>query len=368
MCSNLRNKSYCINNIQLSKEEYVEQMNNIDFGSYNTIVKIKSNFAKLKLSSIHRFARIVNSYNSTGDNIDHGKNAFYCFDASGGIEDSKDVFWAAKGVKDSYSSGPGLGMATQAYESFDGGAGGGSFFFCSVVYYSQNVEYSFNCYNCTNVFACLGLRNKKHCIFNRQYTKEEYEELLPLIKKHMMDMPYINSKGIVYKYGEFFPAEFSPFAYNETIAQDFYPLTKEQTEESGYLWRTLDAKTYIPTLTTNSIPDTITSIKDSILTDIIECEHKGICNDRCSTAFKIVPEELMFYRRFNIPIPRLCPGCRHYSRLRARNPMKLWHRSCMCDKEGHSHAGKCEVEFETSYAPERPEIIYCEKCYQQEVI
>ncbi|MFZ1019649.1 MAG: hypothetical protein WAN61_01490 [Minisyncoccia bacterium] len=28
---------------------------------------------------------------------------------------------------------------------------------------------------------------------------------------------------------------------------------------------------------------------------------------------------------------------------------------------------KCAVEFETSYAPERPEIVYCEKCYQQEV-
>jgi len=24
-------------------------------------------------------------------------------------------------------------------------------------------------------------------------------------------------------------------------------------------------------------------------------------------------------------------------------------------------------EFETAYAPDRPEIVYCEKCYQQEV-
>ena len=29
--------------------------------------------------------------------------------------------------------------------------------------------------------------------------------------------------------------------------------------------------------------------------------------------------------------------------------------------------GYCDVKFETSYAPGRPEIIYCEKCYQQEV-
>jgi len=69
----------------------------------------------------------------------------------------------------------------------------------------------------------------------------------------------------------------------------------------------------------------------------------------------------------NLPLPRLCPNCRHYQRLAQRNPLKLWHRQCMCKKENHEHNGKCEVEFETSYAPERPEIIYCERCYQQEV-
>jgi hypothetical protein len=46
-------------------------------------------------------------------------------------------------------------------------------------------------------------------------------------------------------------------------------------------------------------------------------------------------------------------------RIKRVNPPKLWHRKCM--KEG------CQNEFETSYAPERPEIVYCEKCYQQEV-
>jgi hypothetical protein len=40
----------------------------------------------------------------------------------------------------------------------------------------------------------------------------------------------------------------------------------------------------------------------------------------------------------------------------------------MCNKENHiNHQGKCNVEFETSYAPDRSEIVYCEKCYQQEV-
>jgi hypothetical protein len=271
-------------------------------------------------------------------------------------------------VKDSYSSGPGLGMAERAYETFDAGAGGGTLLFSSVVYYSQNTEYSFNCYNCADVFGCIGLRNKKYCILNKQYTKEEYEILLPKVKQHMIDMPYIDSMGQEYRYGEFFPIEVSPFCYNETVAQDYYPLTKEEAFKRGYAWKDSEVKNYSPTLYANNIPDSITDVDESITKDIIECAHKGECSDRCSTAFKIIPDEFTFYKRFNIPIPRLCYGCRHAARLKERNPMQLWHRSCMCDKSGHTHKGKCDVEFETSYAPERPEIIYCEKCYQQEVM
>ena len=48
--------------------------------------------------------------------------------------------------------------------------------------------------------------------------------------------------------------------------------------------------------------------------------------------------------------------------------MKLWRRSCMCIMKSHEHQEKCNNEFETSYSPDRPEIIYCEGCYQKEVI
>ena len=100
-------------------------------------------------------------------------------------------------------------------------------------------------------------------------------------------------------------------------------------------------------------------IDESIIGKVIECSHRGECTQNCTLGFKIILEELQFYRRMNLPLPHLCPNCRHYERLSQRNPMKLWHRKCM--KEG------CDNEFETSYAPERPEIVYCEKCYQKEV-
>ncbi len=36
--------------------------------------------------------------------------------------------------------------------------------------------------------------------------------------------------------------------------------------------------------------------------------------------------------------------------------------------EHHHGKGRCPNEFETSYAPDRPEIVYCESCYQSEVV
>jgi hypothetical protein len=170
---------------------------------------------------------------------------------------------------------------------------------------------------------------------------------------------------------------------------------------------------------TEDIPDHIKDVKDDIIDQIIACQHNQECNHQCTQAFKIIPQELQFYRRMNLPLPRLCPNCRHYERLKQRNPLKLWKRQCQCggkashrpdheiatpqdkdtpgaplieqdekrshfkqprclksrnDREGyqntvsHFHGDfPCPNTFETSYAPERPEIVYCEQCYNQEV-
>ena len=194
-------------------------------------------------------------------------------------------------------------------------------------------------------------------------------------------MPYTDKKGRVYKYGEFFPPELSPFSYNETIAQEYFPLTKEEAEEKGYRWKDPEKRDYQITKKPSSLPDNINDVDDSIIKEIIGCEHEGKCNEQCTEAFKIIPQGLEFYRKMNLPLPRLCPNCRHYQRIKQRNPLKLWHRKCQCagvDSDNkvyknttvHSHHGKnhCPNEFETSYSPEREEIVYCEKCYQDEVV
>ena len=172
-------------------------------------------------------------------------------------------------------------------------------------------------------------------------------------------MPYVDKVGRVYTYGEFFPMEFSPWAYNETIAQEYFPLTKDQAIEKGYRWRDVETKNYVPTMLTENIPDDITKTDDSILDEVIECAHKTNCNHNCTKAFRIIGNELQFYRKIGVPVPTLCPACRTMERLKLRLGIKLYKRNCM-------HEG-CENTFETGYPPESPEIIYCEKCYQQEV-
>ena len=329
---------------------------------------LKEKFSELYMSAVHRFANQIKTIDSTGDNLEGVKNSQYCFDASGQIEDSKYVHWAKVNTKDVYDSGPGVGMGEMMYEVFDTGIGNFRNLFTSVVYSSNEIEYAFNCYSSSNLFGCIGLRSKKYSILNKQYSKEEYEILIPKIKQHMMDMPYVDSEGRIYKYGEFFPSELSPFAYNETVAQDYFPLTKAEALSRGFRWREKSDHDYKITIKAIDLPDNLNDVPDTITNEIIGCLHEGKCEDRCTTAYRITFDELNLYRRLNVPIPRLCFGCRHDARLRKRNPMKLWHRSCMCEKSGHEHAGKCQNEFETSYAPEKPEIIYCEKCYQKEVI
>jgi hypothetical protein len=178
------------------------------------------------------------------------------------------------------------------------------------------------------------------------------------------------------------------------VAYEFYPLQKEEILGNGWEWFEKEARNYEITLKTENIPDNIKDAQDSILKETIECAHAanpqtGGCNDGCTSAFRLIPPELALYRQLGVPLPRLCPSCRHARRIRTRNPFTLWKRKCQCvgaklqasnsksqtnsnsqyqNTATHFHGdAPCPNEFETSYAPERPETVYCEQCYNAEV-
>ncbi len=365
-CVNLRHKKYCIFNEQYSKEEYEEKLKQYDFGSYSGLTKFKEEYNNFLKTQFRRYAFIYKSVNVTGDNILNCRNSKMIFDAYDKVEDSKYAIHTME-MKDGYD-GYGIGAKGESlYEGVDFGHNSARMAFGVLTHSSMDMRYTYMCYSSKNLFGCIGLRNQEYCILNKKYSKKEYEELLPKIIEHMNEMPFVDKKGRVYKYGEFFPTDLCPFAYNETIAGEYFPLNIEKAKEYDFKWKEKEHKDYDVEIKTEEIPDHINDTPDSIVGKTIECMHNGECNDQCTEAFKIVPEELQFYKRMNLALPRLCPNCRHFDRLRRRNPVKIWHRQCMCTKEHQHHAGGCKVEFETSYAPDRPEVIYCEKCYQQEV-
>jgi len=369
--TNLRNKQYYLFNQPYSKEEYFAKLKEIDFGSYEVLQQNINKFNDLRKNALRKYAQLIKTIQSTGDNLKNSKNCKECFDFSGdNYENSAFSHYIGLGLKDSYDV-YGLSRGERIYESLSLGfesTENANYMFSQVVKGSANISYSLNCTASQNLFGCTGLRSKQYCILNKQYTKEEYEALVPKIIAHMNEMPYVDKKGRVYKYGEFFPTELSPFAYNETIAQEYYPLARGQAMEKGFLWKDAEEKNYKIDISSENLPDNIKEVGDDIIGKVIGCEHKGDCTHQCTKAFKIIPQELQFYKKMILPLPRLCPNCRHYERLKQRNPLKLWHRQCMCDKLNHGHDGKCTNEFETTYAPERPEIVYCEQCYQQEVV
>ena len=367
-CVNIQKKNYYIYNVPYSKEEYEAKMKEIFPLTQAKISLVKEKAQELWKQFPQKFMHGIRTIDSSGDYITDTKNAKNCF-IGFNIEDSRYCSFVTGKMTDTYDFVNFGANSSLMYEVLQGGDQSSNLKMSHwTITDCFNIEYGLFLNNCKDCFGCVGLKKKQYCILNKQYTKEEYFALRSKIMAEMDSHPYIDAKGREYKYGEFFPIEQSPFAYNDSTAQEFFPLTKEEALAKGYPWREPDARNYAITMQSLDLPQAIEDTPTTITSEIIGCEHGGKCTEQCTTAFKIVPEELAFYKRLNLPIPHLCPNCRHHQRLQFRNPMKLWHRQCMCEVTGHGHEARCSNEFETSYAPDRDEVVYCEGCYQKEVM
>ena len=352
-CVNLRNKSYYFFNKPLTKEEYEDKIKQYINGSYSDLEKTKEEVKKFWELFPNKFYIGNKNTNSTGDRLFNTKNVgdSYFVRNAENVRFCQDVWAKTANCYDYSVWGDG---AENIYECMTCGLG------------IFNLKYCFNCWencyeleycayvlNSKNCFGCVGLYKNEYCILNKQYTKEEYEALLPRIKKHMVDMPYVDKKGRVYKYGEFFPQETSPTGYNESLANNFFPLTQEETEKNSYIFNPVIRKDYQITLFNTNIPNNINEVLDTILKEIIDCKS-------CRRPYNIISMELDFYRKMNLPVPRLCHDCRFLERFTLIKPPIFYKRKCMNQN--------CNTEFKTNYSSSDTEIIYCEKCYQQEVI
>jgi len=296
-CFNLSNKKYFIFNEEYSKEEYFN--------------KIKELF---KIYSLEK-------YNDFSKNMVVKSNI---------IERSENVLWDK--IKDSKN-------VKFSFEIND----------------CENIFYSVSCKMCKNCFLCEWLQNKQYCILNKQYTKEEYNKLIPKI---------IEKMKVDWEWWEFFSANLSPFWYNETVAQEYFPLNKEEILKQNFNYSDYEppfpkVEKIIPA---EKLPKNIVDIPEDILNWAIECEVS-------KKPFKIISQELEFYRKHNLPIPRKHPDIRHLERMRQRNPRKLFDRKCTRNVSGEVPLGydECWKNIKITYSSDREEIVICEDCYNKKI-
>ena len=348
-CTNGRNLNYCIENKQYTKEGFEKKKAEI-LSNYKSLEEAKKKYEQIRTQAVVKYASSVKCNNVTGDYIYNCYDGVRVFDA----ENTKNSSYIgiAEGTIDCQDC-DNLYFKPERCYNIMGTLQSTNCISCVYPMYCNEVYYSDSCYNCVSCFGCVGLNKKNYHILNKQYTKEEYEK----IKNDIVDS--VKKEGI---YGEFFPGLLSPFGYNETIANEYFPMTEKEAEEKGFNWQSEASGTYgKETIKEEEMPETIADVTEDILKEILVCKD-------CKKNFRITKSELDFYKRMNIPLPHKDFECRHQDRMKKRNPRQLWHRACMCEMKNHPHGmQKCENEFETSYSPDRPEIVYCETCYQQEV-
>lgn len=380
-CVNLRNKQYHIFNKPYSKEEYLKLARECQPTSRMQIEKIWEQASGLWQRQPNKYIHEYLTNNVSGDYISNSRNVRDSFIVQD-MENARFCALVIPGKTTDCYDHTHYGISTELlYETLQVG-NQASRITCSwfVIIGVADVAYSIFTIGGKNIFGSVGLKKREYCILNKQYTKEEYGELRAQIIKQMNTMPYVDGKSREYRYGEFFPAEFSPFGYNISSAQEVFPLSESAAKEKGFGWKSPEKTNYEITVPHDKIPDTSDNLSENTTKEVFGCSHQGRCNDQCSFAFVIIQSELDFYRRLHLPLPDLCPNCRHYQRIAKRNPLKLWHRKCTCagqkSENGiyantipHFHGiDHCPNEFETSYAPERSEIVYCKQCYQAEVV
>ncbi len=229
----------------------------------------------------------------------------------------------------------------------------------------RHSAYDFYTRGGNNLLGCFGVNNKSYCILNKEYSKDEREQLATTI------IHELQSKG---KRGEFFDTELSPFPYNDTLANKFFPVRPEQltilqpekfiSDAILDLWgeeklkikrRTRESELNIPEnaelVQAKDLPDNIDDVDVSILDKVIICEKTW-------RPFKIMKLELEFYKQYGLPLPTTHYEYRDEQRYDTSIPKRLL-EFCLCDKCGKETLS--ELRKGHTYK------VYCEGCYAKEI-
>ncbi len=322
LSSRLRNKEYFILNKQYSKEEYEKLREEFIAKLFKDKSQINAQFKEIIKNTPHKNLNMLNAQNSLGNFINDSKNifnGFYILDS----EDCSNVYdstYLKNCYDNSYNEKSELCLEIDtSYELYNSK-------FCTYTISLKGCAYCDQCDHLTDCFGCIGLKRKNYNILNKQYSKEEYLAMMERIKNHMKDTG---------EWGMPFPGTLTPFPYNTTLAYEYYPLSKEEALKQGFMWHDDEEKN--PT-------------SEKYANDVLTCENTG-------KGYKIILQELAFYKKFKLPIPRISPEQRYKGLLRLQPPKRLVDIKC----------ASCDQEIKTVYPKESGFKVICEKCYGADI-
>ncbi len=338
-CVWLINKQYCIFNNQYTEQEYK------DLAEKLIIQEITQHIEKLRLDFPYAYAKIINSENAFGNNIINSKNITNSFDISNS-ENIKDSIFVVDNSKDCHDISFWGQNISLCYEWAAIWLSSNKVLFSAETYDNiKNAYYCYFCYpNCSNIFGCVWLRNAEFCILNKQYTKEEYENLVPKIIEYMQK---------TLERWEFFPGSISPFGYNETADNEYFPLSRDEAIAKWFKWQDkeypINVPDWIELVKWQDLPENINDVDDEILKKAVICEVSW-------KPFRIVKPELEFYRKHWLSLPRKHPDIRYLRRIQKKPQKSLYLRAC----------SNCSKQVISVYPADSEFRIYCQDCYNKE--
>ena len=236
---------------------------------------------------------LTGSIDSTGDFCYDSKNAYECYN----IGNCEDVLYITDSFHSYDSAHISLWWDTTrlSYDSIDVGLNISNVYFSTTCWEGSLYNlYCHRCNNCQYIFGCSWLRNKQYCIFNKQYSKEEWESTVATIIRQMMDE---------WTWGELLSPEYASFAYNESLGVYFSPMNREEAMGKWFRWSDrveVPPEGITKIIPWERLPENIREIPDDILNWAIQCTKTG-------KLFQIQPLELEMHRRFSTPISRIHP-------------------------------------------------------------
>jgi hypothetical protein len=334
MCWNLRGKQYCIENVQYTKEEYFEKLKEYDMSSHQGLEALKERYNEiLRTETVHRENFSINTYGSRGTYLADCNNCQNVF----GWEASENCINCLRGreTKDSIDL---IGTWLVELCGNDSCCTGGYGLKYSSWSEGRFSEYLDECLEVENCFGCIGLRKKKYCILNRQYTKEEYEVLR---EKIIADM---RARG---EYGKFLPYSMGLAPYNLSTAAIYMPeIGRDHVLAQGGYWEE-PVENVVDGIATADLPDDIAEVDATISKQALICPETG-------WRYNISPDEFAFLARKGIALPRVHFDVRTKRRMRLIAPFAEQHDTCMF----------CAKDVTTYYPPQWGyQKIACEACY-----